>query len=327
MARIPAVLDLEGAREERPAKKQSQSRRLSSEARENLGAYLFLLPWFLGLILLTAGPMLSSLYLSFTKFDLLSAPQWIGMQNYVALFQDPRWLTSVRVTLTYVFFSVPVKMAMALGLALLLNKGIKGLGLYRAIYYVPSLLGGSVAIAILWRQVFDADGLVNQALGLIGIHTTQSWISSPGTALFTLVALSAWQFGSPMLIFMAGLKQIPPEYYEAASTDGAGKVRMFFAVTLPLLTPIIFFNMVLQMIFAFQAFTPAFIVSGGTGGPDDSTLFYTLYLYQEGFGYLYMGYASAMAWILVVGIAIFTALAFLTSRYWVFYQDERGDNQ
>jgi multiple sugar transport system permease protein len=323
MARTPAILDLEELREERQPKKRADVFRLSSEAKENLGGYLFLLPWFLGLILLTAGPMLSSLYLSFTKFDLLSAPEWIGTQNYAALFLDPRWQTSVRVTLTYVFLSVPIKMICALGLALLLNKGIRGLGIYRAIYYVPSLLGSSVAIAILWLQVFDTNGLVNQILGLIDIHTTESWISDPNYALLTLVALAAWQFGSPMLIFMAGLKQIPSEYYEAAATDGAGRITIFFSITLPLLTPIIFFNMVLQMIFAFQAFTPAFIVSSGKGGPVDSTLFYTLYVYQEGFGNFHMGYASAMAWILLIGIALFSALAFLSSHYWVFYQDER----
>lgn len=298
--------------------------RLTRATKESIGAYLFLLPWFAGILLLTAGPMFGSLYLSFTRFDLLSLPQWIGMQNYVDLIHDARWLASVRVTLTYVFLSVPLKMIFALGLAMLLNKKIKGLGFYRAIYYVPSLLGGSVAIAILWRQVFGGEGLANWALSLIGIHTSESWIADPNYALLTLVALAIWQFGSPMLIFLAGLKQVPPEYYEAAATDGAGKFRVFFSITLPLLTPIIFFNMVLQMIGAFQAFTPAFIVSSGSGGPVDSTLFYTLFLYQEGFGYLHMGYASAMAWLLLIAIAVFTSLAFFSSRYWVFYQDERS---
>lgn len=303
--------------------KRSRGFKLSAEGKDNLAGYLFLLPWFGGLLLLTAGPMLSSLYLSFTKFDLLSPPAWIGVQNYLAMFQDPRWLNSVKVTLIYVFVSVPFKMVFALGLALLLNRGLRGLPIYRAVYYVPSLLGGSVAIAILWRQIFDSTGLINQALGLIGFKTNTSWISSPSYALGTLIVLAIWQFGSPMIIFLAGLKQIPTEYYEAATTDGAGVLNRFWHVTLPLLTPIVFFNMVLQMIGAFQAFTPAFIVSGGSGGPVDSTLFYTLYIYQEGFGNLHMGYASAMAWILLIAITIFTAIAFLTSRYWVFYQDER----
>ena len=303
--------------------KRSRGFKLSAEGRENLVGYFFLLPWFAGLLLLTTGPMLSSLYLSFTNFNLLSAPQWIGIQNYQAMLQDPRWLNAVKVTLIYVFASVPLKMLFALGLALLLNRGLRGLAIYRAIYYVPSLLGGSVAIAILWRQVFDSNGLVNGALGWIGIKSSVSWIASPNLALGTLIILAIWQFGSPMIIFLAGLKQISPEYYEAATTDGAGPIRRFWHITLPLLTPIVFFNMVLQMVGAFQAFTPAFIVSSGTGGPVDSTLFYTLYIYQEGFGNLHMGYASAMAWILLLAIALFSALAFLTSRYWVFYQDER----
>lgn len=321
MVRVPEKLVRKDVKE---AGQRSRGFKLSSEGKENLAGYLFLLPWFAGLILLTAGPMVGSLYLSFTKFDLLSAPVWIGLQNYFALFQDPRWLNSVRVTLIYVFLSVPLKMLFALGLAMLLNRGLRGLAIYRAIYYVPSLLGASVAIAILWRQIFDTNGLVNQALALIGIKSGISWISSPNYALGTLIILAIWQFGSPMIIFLAGLKQISPEYYEAATTDGAGPVNRFWHITLPLLTPIVFFNMVLQMVGAFQAFTPAFIVSGGSGGPIDSTLFYTLYIYQEGFGNLHMGYASAMAWVLLIAIALFTALAFLSSRYWVFYQDERS---
>jgi multiple sugar transport system permease protein len=323
MINIPSEPTRDEAEKPEQEIKRSRGFRLSAEGRENLVGYFFLLPWFAGLLLLTAGPMLSSLYLSFTNFNLLSAPQWVGIQNYVAMIQDPRWLSAVKVTLIYVFASVPLKMLFALGLALMLNRGLRGLAIYRAIYYVPSLLGGSVAIAILWRQVFDANGLVNQVLSWIGIKITTSWIASPNYALGTLILLAVWQFGSPMIIFLAGLKQIPTEYYEAATTDGAGPIRRFWHITLPLLTPIVFFNMVLQMVGAFQAFTPAFIVSGGTGGPVDSTLIYTLYIYQEGFANLHMGYASAMAWILLLAIALFSALAFLTSRYWVFYQDER----
>ncbi|MBE3560646.1 MAG: sugar ABC transporter permease [Ktedonobacteraceae bacterium] len=324
MARIPATLQEAQQQKQAGRRTQVYRFRLSSAARENLGGYLFLLPWFVGLVAMTAGPMFGSLYLSFTQFDLISAPRWIGIQNFISMFHDPRWLNSVRVTFVYVFLSVPLKMVFALALALLLNRKIRGLGFYRAVYYVPSLLGSSVAIAILWRQIFADDGIMNQLLGFLGIRTHESWISNPSYALLTLVVLAVWQFGSPMLIFLAGLKQIPAEYYEAAATDGAGKWTTFWHNTLPLLTPIVFFNMVLQMIGAFQAFTPAFVVSGGTGGPIDSTLFYTLYLYDQGFGNMHMGYASAMAWILLIGIAIFTALAFRTSRYWVFYQDEKG---
>lgn len=297
---------------------------LSLAKKENIAGYLFLLPWFVGLLVFTLGPFIGSLYLSFTNYNLLSAPEWIGIQNYLKMFQDPQWRDAVRVTLIYVFLSVPLKLAFALLIAMLLNRGLRGLGFYRAIYYVPSLLGGSVAIALLWQQIFDTDGIINKGLNAIGIPVHTSWISNPNTALYTLVILAVWQFGSPMLIFLAGLKQIPRSYYEAASTDGAGKGRQFFAITLPMLTPLIFFNMILQMVGAFQAFTPAYVVSNGTGGPLDSTLFYTLYIYQEGFGYLQMGYASAMAWILLLAVGVFSAIAFFTSRYWVFYQDERG---
>ena len=289
--------------------------------KENIAGYLFLLPWFVGLLVFSIGPIASSLYLSFTNYDLLGAPQWIGWQNYLAMFQDQQWRDAVRVTLIYVVLSVPLKLIFALGIALLLNRGLRGLGLYRAIYYVPSLLGGSVAIALLWQQIFDTDGLINRVLNAVGIHVSTSWISNPDTALYTLVILAVWQFGSPMLIFLAGLKQIPQEYYEAAATDGASRGKRFFAITLPLLTPLIFFNLILQMVGAFQAFTPAYVVSGGTGGPLDSTLFYTLYIYQQGFGNLEMGYASAMAWILLLAVGTFSLIAFVSSRYWVFYQD------
>jgi multiple sugar transport system permease protein len=310
---------------QRGAKKglQAEKHKLPLAVRENLVGYLFLLPWFIGLLALTLGPMLGSLYLSFTRYDLLSAPQWIGLQNFTAMFSDIRFLDALRVTAIYVFLSVPLKLAMALLVALALNRGLRGLGIYRAVYYVPSLLGGSVAIAILWRQIFGQNGIVNQGLALLGIHGLSSWVANPDTSVYTLIILAAWQFGSPMLIFLAGLKQIPHEMYEAASIDGAGNLSKFFRVTLPLLTPIIFFNLVLQMIGAFQAFTPAFIVSSGSGGPYDSTLFYTLYIYQQGFGYFHMGYASAMAWVLLIIIAVFTAVAFTSSRFWVFYQDER----
>jgi len=298
--------------------------RTSLEKKENIAGYLFLLPWFLGLIVFTAGPVISSLYLSFTNYNLIGLPNWIGLQNYVKMFQDPDWWDAVRVTLLYVVLSVPLKLVFALMVALLLKQGLRAVGLFRAVYYVPSLLGGSVAIALLWRQMFETDGIVNQALRLVGIPATTSWISSPNTALFTLVILAVWQFGSPMLSFLAGLKQVPQEYYEAASTDGAGALRKFFSITLPMITPLLFFNLILQMVGAFQAFTSAYVVSGGSGGPLNATLFYTLYVYRQGFSYLQMGYASAMSWILLIAIATFTTIAFLTSRYWVFYQDDRS---
>ena len=283
--------------------------------------YLFLLPWLIGFFGLTLGPMVSSLYLSFTHFDLLTAPRWAGVDNYVRMFTaDPKFATSMRVTMFFVIFSVPLKLAFALGVALLLNRGMKGLSFYRALFYLPSLLGASVAIAILWRQIFAADGLVNKFLALFGI-IGPSWISNPNYSLWTLIILSIWQFGSPMIIFLAGLRQIPQDMYEAASLDGASKWRQFWKITLPLLTPVVFFNAIIQTIEAFKSFTPAFIISGGTGNPINSTLFYTLYLYQEAFGFFRMGYASALAWVLLALVALFTAFSFLTSKYWVHYDD------
>lgn len=296
--------------------------RLSPRAKEAIAGFVFMSPWVVGFLGLTLGPMLASLWLSFTKYNLLSAPKWIGVQNYVSLFADARFLHSIRVTLLYVGVSVPLKLGFALLLAVLLNRGLRGLTVYRALFYVPSLLGSSVAIAILWRQIFGDDGIVNAALRGLGIHHPPSWLTDPSTAIYTLIALAVWEFGSPMIIFLAGLRQIPHDLYEAAQIDGAGRVRQFTQVTIPLLTPLILFNLVLQMIGAFQAFTPAYIISGGTGGPVDGTLFYTLYLYQQAFGYLQMGYGAAMAWLLFVVVALCTGAIFLTSRYWVFYMEQ-----
>lgn len=304
-----------------PSGPPSGGRRGRRATGETLWGYLFLSPWFLGLFLLTLGPMLATLYFSFTDYPLLAGPEWTGLDNYKRMFfDDPRYLQSLKVTFIYVFLSVPLELVFALLVAMVLNRGLQALSLYRAIYYLPSLLGGSVAIAIMWRQVFGEDGLVNQVLALFGLDGP-SWVSTPEYALYTLVLLKVWQFGSPMVIFLAGLRQIPQQYYDAAAVDGAGRVTRFFRITIPLLTPIIFFNVVFQLIRAFQAFTPAFIVSGGTGGPVDSTLFYTLYLYQEAFAHFRMGYAAAMAWVLVVIVAAFTAANFLMSRYWVYYED------
>lgn len=289
---------------------------------DNVAAYLFLSPWFAGLIFITIGPILGSLYLSFTEYNLLSPPEWIGFENYSFMKDDPRFAQSLRVTFTYVLVSVPLQLTFALLLALLLDKGIRGLPVYRAIYYLPSLLGSSVAIAILWRRIFGVDGLINQVLGWFGVESEQGWVSHPDYALWTLILLNVWTFGAPMVIFLAGLRQIPQMYYEAAEVDGASAVRKFRSITLPLLSPIIFFNLVLQTINAFKVFTQAFVVSGGRGGPADSTLFYSLYLYQRGFGTRDMGYASALAWVLLMIVAGLTAVNFIGSRYWVFYGDE-----
>ncbi|MFE9725851.1 carbohydrate ABC transporter permease [Streptomyces sp. NPDC005794] len=288
--------------------------------RDDKAALFFLLPWLIGVVGLTAGPMLVSLYLAFTDYNLLQAADFTGFDNITRMLDDARLHNSLAVTFTYVAISVPLQLAVALGLALLLDRGMRGLSFYRSALYLPSLLGGSVAIAVLWRVVFGEDGLFNDFLGLFGV-VGRSWISDPDTSLWTIVLLHVWTFGSPMVIFLAGLRQIPRQYYEAASTDGASTWRQFRSITLPLLTPMVFFNLVLGIINAFQSFTQAFVVSGGTGGPADSTLFYTLYLYQEGFGSFRMGYASALAWLLLIIIGAFTAINFWASKYWVFYDD------
>jgi multiple sugar transport system permease protein len=285
-------------------------------------AYLFLTPWIIGALLLTVGPMLASLYLSFTDYDLFSTPRWVGLRNYRQLFaDDPRFVHSVTVTLTYVGVAAPLKLLLALGVALVLNRPRRGQGVYRSAFYAPSLLGASVSIALVWRALFTDDGTVDRVMSAVGIDTG-GWVNQPDYALYTLVLLAGWQFGAPMVIFLAGLKQIPQELYDAASVDGAGTWQTFRRITLPMLSPVLFFNLVLETIHAFQAFTGAFVISGGRGGPSDSTLFYTLYLYQRGFSDFKMGYASAMAWLLLLAIAVVTAVLFRTARLWVFYAED-----
>lgn len=289
---------------------------------EALAAYGFLTPWLVGLVVIVIGPMIASLVLSFTEYELIGTPTFVGLENYERMLTgDPRWVNSVTVTLIYTALSVPAVLIFSLLLAMVLNKGIQGLAVYRTLYYVPSLLGGSVAIALLWVQVFGLDGLFNAILGIFGIDG-QSWVGSPSTAIYTLIALNVWTFGSTMVIFLAGLRQIPNSYYEAASLDGANGWQKFWSITFPHLTPVIFFNGLLTIINALQSFTPAYVISGGTGAPADSLLMYTVYLYQRGFANFQMGYASAMAWALLVALAVITAFLFWSTRFWVFYGEE-----
>jgi multiple sugar transport system permease protein len=283
---------------------------------------VFLTPWAAGALLLTLGPMLYSLYLSFTDYDLFTTPHWVGLRNYRRLLtQDPHFVNAVVATAKFVAFSVPVQLVAALAVALLLDRASRLQGLYRSAFYAPTLLGASVALALVWRASFDRGGSFDQLMDAFGIHT-HGWLTDPGTALLALVLLGVWQFGAPMVIFLAGLQQIPRELHDAAAVDGAGWWRRLWSITLPMLSPVILFNLVLDTIRAFQVFNAAFIVSGGTGGPRDSTLFYTLYLWQKGFLGFKMGYACAMAWLLVLGIALLTALIFRTTRTWVHYAGE-----
>ncbi|MGE7823118.1 carbohydrate ABC transporter permease [Paenibacillus sp. NPDC093718] len=292
---------------------------------EHITGYVFSAPFVLGFLIFTLYPILSSLYYSFTNYNLMEAPRWLGLGNYERLFlEDDKIGKSFQVTFTYVFASVPLRLIFALFVAMILNTATKAVGLYRSAFYLPSLIGGSVAVAIMWQQIFGDKGLVNSALSLFGIHSTTSWIGNPSTALWTLIALSIWQFGSSMIIFLAGLKNIPKDYYEAASVDGANAVHRFFKITLPMLSPIILFNLTLQTISAFLTFTPAYIISRGEGGPLDQTLLYSLYLYRKAFSHFEMGYASALAWIMLIIVGVLTLLIFRSSTRWVHYES-KGD--
>ncbi|AZS38253.1 Lactose transport system permease protein LacF [Microbacterium lemovicicum] len=305
-----------------PYTSASRPRRRRPAGTSRGAAWVFLSPWVIGAALLTIGPMVASLILSFTDYDLFTQPQFVGFDNYQRMFsEDPRFWKAVGVTLNYVLVAVPLKLAIALGIALLLNRPRRGQGFYRSAFYAPSLLGASVAVAIVWRTLYSNDGVVDNTLNVVGLDIG-GWISNPSLALYVLVSLAVWQFGAPMVIFLAGLKQVPAELYDAAAVDGAGRWRSFWSVTWPLLSPVLFFNLVLEMIGAFQSFTSAYVVSGGRGGPIDSTLFYTLYLYDRAFTAFDMGYASAMAWFLLIVIAIVTALIFRSSRGWVHYVGE-----
>nr|WTA00113.1 sugar ABC transporter permease [Streptomyces sp. NBC_00857] len=302
------------ARAGRPAPPRKPGRR-----RREGAAWVFLSPWVLGATVLTLLPMAVSLYLSFTDYDMFNAPKWVGLRNYAQMFtEDPRYWRSVGATLTYVVIAVPLQLALALAVALALKSMRRGRGFYRSAFYAPSLLGASMSIALVWRAIFNDGGTVDKLLG------TGGWVTRPGWALLAVALLTVWQFGAPMVIFLAGLQQIPAELYEAAAVDGASRRRQFLSITLPMLSPVLFFNLVLQTIQSFQVFTPAFAVSAGKGGPADSTLFYTLYLYDRGFVASHMGYASAMAWVLLLVIGAVTAVLFRTSRSWVFYAGEEA---
>lgn len=299
------------------------ARRPAGRWREQVAGYAFMTPWLVGLVMIVGGPFLYSLYLSFTDYSILGQPSWVGADNYVEMLtRDSRFWSALRVTLVYLGLSVPLVQIVALLLATLLTGRLRGLTAYRSLLYIPSLIGGSVAIAILWRFLFQGDGLLNNLLGVVGLETDFSWIGSTSTALYTLVLLNVWQFGAAMVIYMAGLTQVPAELYEAATVDGAGPVRKFFSITLPVLSPVILFNVLMNIVAAFQSFNTAYVVSNGTGGPADSTLFFTLYLYQRGFNDFDMGYASALGWVLLLISGAVSLILFRLSRRFVFYGDE-----
>jgi multiple sugar transport system permease protein len=288
--------------------------------RAQLTGYAFISPFLLGFLIFTAFPIAASLYLSFTDYNLFSPPSWVGLEQYRTMFTgDPKFWKSLRVTFLYVFVGVPLRLSFALLVALLLNRASRAIGLYRTVYYLPSIIGGSVAVSIMWRNLYGDEGVINLALNFFGLESVR-WFADPLAALWMLITLSVWQFGSSMLIFLAGLKNIPPSLYEAASVDGANPIQRFFRITMPLLTPVILFNTIMQTIAAFMTFIPAYIISKGEGGPLDGTLLYSLYLFRRAFVFYDMGYAAAMAWILLAIVAVLTALVFFTSKFWVFYE-------
>ncbi len=284
--------------------------------REGVAGVVFTLPFILGFLLFMIVPMGISLYYSFCDYDILSQPKFIGLDNFVRMLTDETFFKAIGVTFFYALISVPLRLVFALIVALILLKNSKANALYRAAYYLPSIIGGSVAVAILWRRMFAIDGVVNKLLSIFGFPSDFSWLGSESTAIWTLILLAVWQFGSSMLIFLSSLKQIPATLYEAAEIDGANKATQFFHITLPLLTPTIFFNLVMQMINGFLAFTQSYIITQGR--PMNSTLFYTVYMYQQSFEYFNTGYGAAMAWVMLLIVGLTTLLLFATKKLWVY---------
>ena len=292
--------------------------------QDNIAGYIMLAPWLFGFILMWFLPMLISIYYSFTNFNLLNDAKFIGFNNYIRLFtQDDLFWQALKVTFIYVLFLVPLRLAFALFVAMLLNKKHKGLGLYRTIYYIPSIIGGSIAVSIVWRQIFGNKGVIMSILAAIGIEQKTSLLGNPSTALAVIILMGVWQFGSSMLIFLAALKQIPTSLYESAMVDGAKPWKIFIKITLPMLTPTIFFNLILQIVNGFRVFTESYVITDG--GPLNSTLSYVLYLYRRAFTYFDMGYSCALAWILVIIIAAFTVVLFKTQNNWVHYETGGND--
>jgi oligogalacturonide transport system permease protein len=280
---------------------------------------LFITPWLIGFLVFQLYPLLASLVYSFTDFSILKKPVFIGWFNYKKMFTyDPYFWISLQATILYALISVPSKLIFALFIAMILNMRLRLINFFRTAYYLPSIMGGSVAIAILWRFLFMKSGIINRLLAHIGISAID-WLGDPNVALVTISLLHVWQFGSSMVLFLAGLKQIPEELYEAGRMDGAGRIRLFFTITLPMLTPILFFNLIMQTINALQEFTGAFVITNG--GPMHATYLFGLKIYDDGFQFLKMGYASALSWVLFGLMMILTLLLFKSSNSWVHYED------
>jgi len=298
-----------------------QRKRMSAAARrEAIEGFICVSPWLLGLIIFTLGPIIASIYLSFTDFEVVKPPIWTGLANYKRLFNDRLFWQALKVTGIYVFTSVPLSITLGFAVALLMNQEVVALGLFRTAYYMPSLVP-AVASSMLWIWIFQPEfGLLNGFLRSIGIENPPLWLGHTKWALPSLILMSLWGVGGPMLIYLAGLQGIPSDLYEAAEIDGAGAFARFRHVTIPQMTPVIFFNLVMGIIGSFQVFIASFIMT--RGGPRYATLFYVLYLYDNAFSYFRMGYASALAWILAIIILVFTLLIFRSSTAWVYYEGE-----
>lgn len=288
--------------------------------REELAGWVFASPWLIGFLLFTVGPMIASSFFAFTEYDVLTPPKWVGWANFdKALTDDPKVWQSVKVTTIYAVVSVPLQIGFGLLLALLLNARIRGLQFYRTIYYLPSVLSG-VAVALLWRWIYAPTfGLINSFLATFDIQGP-GWLGDKDWALTSMIGMSLWHVGGGIVIYLAGLQGVPSELYEAAHVDGGGRWTLFWHITLPMITPVLFYNLVIGIITALQIFTQALIMTNG--GPHEATLFMVMYLYRNAFQFFKMGYASVLAWILFAYILALTLVVYRSSGFWVFYAGE-----
>lgn len=287
-------------------------------SRSNLIGYALLSPWILGILCFQLWPIIHSFLMSFTDYNLLNEPAFIGLDNYTKMLHEDVFYQAVKVTFKYVLIAVPAKVIFALIIAMILNMKLKGIGIFRTVYYIPSILGSSIAVAILWKALFVKDGVINAMLAQIGIEGA-SWLGNPKYTLFTISLLTVWQFGSSMVVFLAGLKQIPSSLYEAASVDGAGKVAKFIHITIPGIMPMMSFNVLMQTINAFQMFAAPYTIFNGRGGPLNSTMLYVIYLYQNAFKYFNVGYASALSWTLLLMIGATALFLYLLEKKFFTY--------
>jgi multiple sugar transport system permease protein len=307
-----------------PVSKLARVKKLGKMAlREERAAYLFLLPWLLGLLIFLGLPVIASILLSLTEWNLLNPPQWVGLENYQKMFADRDFYHSMGVTLKYLVISVPIYLIAAMGLALLLNQKLKGIYIFRTVMFMPSVIAGT-AVAVMWSMLLNPDlGVVNQILRAIGIANPPRWLASNDWAVPAVVLMGLWSIGGGTIIYLAGLQNIPPHLYEAAEIDGANPWQKFVNITIPMLTPTIFFQLITGLVGAFQVFDVAYVLSG-RGARRGALLFYLLNLYNEGFRNSRFGYASALAWVLVILAAVAITITFRTSERWVYYEGDAG---